>query len=76
MMEIAVENAANIFTVNQHLDKKDILCLDEYKGLYGGFVYRVVIMLDNTRSAFSEFYYEYYGIPRNTSSSAKTDRIW
>ena len=44
--------------------------------VYGGFIYRVVIMLDNTRSAFSKFYYEYYGIPRNTSRSAKMDRIW
>ena len=39
----------------------------EYRGLYGGFVYRVVIMLDNARYVFSEFYYEYYGIHRNTS---------
>ena len=32
-----------------------ILCLDEYRGLYGCFVYRVAIMLDNARSTFSVF---------------------
>ena len=66
-----------IFTVNRLLDeKKDIFYASMNTRVYGGFVYRVVIMLENARSAFSKFYYEYYGIPRNTSSSAKTDRIW
>ena len=74
MMETAVENAVNIIIYcKSTLRRKEgyILCLNEYRGLYSGFVCRVVIMLDNARSAISEYYYEYYGIPRNTSRSAK-----
>ena len=72
MKETAVENAANILTVNRLLgEKKDIFYASmNTRDCIGGFVYRVVIMLDNTRSTFFEFYYEYYCIPRNTPSSA------
>ena len=54
MMDTAVENTVNIFTVNRLRQKEgNIRCLDEYKGLYGGFVYRVVVELGNACSAFS-----------------------
>ena len=44
IMETAVENAVNIRI------KGYSLCLDEFSGLYGGFAYRVVIMLDNAHT--------------------------
>ena len=31
---------------------RNIRYIDKHMGLYGGFVYRVVVILDNTHSAF------------------------